>query len=239
MRFHLPRFTSAHAIALIALFVALGGTVYAASSINGKSIKKGSIPGNRLKTEGVTGTQIVESTLGTVPSAAQATKANEATKAAEAAKAVQATKAVEATKATTASTANSANNANHANVADSAGTAADSAALGGFSAGNYQRGCANGAIRGVARVNENNGNPQLITAFNCSGGPIHLARKGPGKYEVDFEGVGAVLSATASVIVPGTAATVEGQFEGSFLVTTFNTKTETLLDNDQFTIVVY
>ena len=35
-------------ISIIALFVALGGTVYAASKINGKTIKVKSLPGNRL-----------------------------------------------------------------------------------------------------------------------------------------------------------------------------------------------
>jgi hypothetical protein len=31
-------------VALLALFVALGGTVYAASTISGKSVKKNSLP---------------------------------------------------------------------------------------------------------------------------------------------------------------------------------------------------
>jgi hypothetical protein len=36
-------------IACLALFVALGGTVYAAGKINGKQIKRSSLPGNRIK----------------------------------------------------------------------------------------------------------------------------------------------------------------------------------------------
>ena len=56
-------------VALIALFVALGGTVYAAGKINGKTIKAGSIPGNRLKAESVTGAQVKEAALGKVPNA--------------------------------------------------------------------------------------------------------------------------------------------------------------------------
>jgi hypothetical protein len=35
---------AANVIAMVALFVALGGTVYAATSINGKNIQKNSIP---------------------------------------------------------------------------------------------------------------------------------------------------------------------------------------------------
>jgi hypothetical protein len=60
-------------IALIALFVALGGTVYAGSKISGKSIKKGSEPGNRIKRDTITGRQVKESSLGEVPKAANAT----------------------------------------------------------------------------------------------------------------------------------------------------------------------
>lgn len=56
-------------VALIALFVALGGTVYAAGKINGKTIKPGTLPGNRLKGESVTGAQVSEGSLGKVPSA--------------------------------------------------------------------------------------------------------------------------------------------------------------------------
>jgi hypothetical protein len=59
-------------IACIALFVALGGTAFAATKLSGSKIKKASIPGNRLKKDTLTGKQIKESTLGTVPSAAVA-----------------------------------------------------------------------------------------------------------------------------------------------------------------------
>lgn len=63
------RLSFANVVAMIALFVALGGSVYASNKINGKTIKKGSEPGNRLKNDSVTGKQVNESTLGTVPNA--------------------------------------------------------------------------------------------------------------------------------------------------------------------------
>jgi hypothetical protein len=86
------------AISLLALFVALGGTGYAAVKINGKSIKAGTITGNKFKTKTITGNkfknktltggklksdtltgrQIKESTLGTVPRADVATTAGTA-----------------------------------------------------------------------------------------------------------------------------------------------------------------
>lgn len=57
------------AVALLALLVALTGTSYAAVKINGKDISKGSIPGNRLKDDGVSGRQVDEAALGSVPRA--------------------------------------------------------------------------------------------------------------------------------------------------------------------------
>jgi hypothetical protein len=67
------------AISLIALFAALGGGAYAASGkIDGKSIMVKSIPGNRLKTNSVTGKQVKESTLGQVPRAKEAKSAGSA-----------------------------------------------------------------------------------------------------------------------------------------------------------------
>jgi hypothetical protein len=91
----------AMAVALLALFVAMGGSVYAANQINGKSIKKNSLPGNRVKKNSLAGnrvkknslpgnkvkknslvgSQINESTLGTVPSATKAADADHATNA--------------------------------------------------------------------------------------------------------------------------------------------------------------
>jgi hypothetical protein len=61
MKFTRP--SHATLIAYLALFVALGGTVYAASRINGKQIRPRSTPGNRLKRNGVTGKQVKESSL--------------------------------------------------------------------------------------------------------------------------------------------------------------------------------
>jgi hypothetical protein len=91
------------AISLVALFVALGGTGYAAISINGKNIVNKSIAGKKLKdkaigagkvkTDTLTGTQVNESTLGAVPSATQADTAASAANATNAANAANAANA--------------------------------------------------------------------------------------------------------------------------------------------------
>lgn len=108
-------------VALLALFVALGGTVYAAShaKLDGRAIKVKSLPGNRLKPGSVaanrlsanllamlrgsqssvqiTGAEIDELSLGQVPEAAHAESADSAQSAVEAETALNAVNAVDAT----------------------------------------------------------------------------------------------------------------------------------------------
>lgn len=66
-------------VAVLALVVALSGATaagYAAGKADGNSlIKKKSLSGNRLKPDSVSGKQVAEKTLGTVPRAAQADRA--------------------------------------------------------------------------------------------------------------------------------------------------------------------
>lgn len=106
-------------VAALALFVALGGTVYAAKKarIDGKAVKVKSLPGNRLKLRSIpanrlkpgvlkdvlaaqsgpiTGAEIDELTLGQVPEAAHAISADTAQSAVDAQTAVNAVNAVNA-----------------------------------------------------------------------------------------------------------------------------------------------
>lgn len=106
-------------IALLALFVALGGSVYAAKTkrarIDGRAIRTRSIPSNRLKPHSIgvdrlkpnvlrgippatplTGADINELTLGQVPSAAHAESADTAQSAVDAQTALNAINAVDA-----------------------------------------------------------------------------------------------------------------------------------------------
>ena len=57
-------------VAMIALVVALGGTAYAAQTINGGAIKKQTIGGGKLKHKTLTGYQINTNKLGVVPAGA-------------------------------------------------------------------------------------------------------------------------------------------------------------------------
>lgn len=56
-------------VALIALFVALAGTVYAAGQVDGHVIARGTLPGNRIVDDTVTGRQVKESSFGKVRNA--------------------------------------------------------------------------------------------------------------------------------------------------------------------------
>lgn len=57
-------------VACIALFVALGGSAYAAVVISGKNVKNYSLTGKDVKKDGIGGVTVKESRLSTVPSAA-------------------------------------------------------------------------------------------------------------------------------------------------------------------------
>jgi hypothetical protein len=58
-----PRLNHATVVAYLALFVALGGSSYAAVKINGKSIKDGSIPGAKLEQRTITRLNVAKKTL--------------------------------------------------------------------------------------------------------------------------------------------------------------------------------
>jgi hypothetical protein len=67
-----PRLTYANAMSTVAVFIALGGSSYAAVTINGSSIRNRSIPGAKLRHDTLTGKQIRESKLARVPRARNA-----------------------------------------------------------------------------------------------------------------------------------------------------------------------
>jgi len=60
-------------VAIVALIAALGGTAYAAQSINGGAIMKQTIGAGKIKKKTLTGYQINTNKLGVVPSAQRAT----------------------------------------------------------------------------------------------------------------------------------------------------------------------
>jgi len=151
----------ANVVACTALFVALGGSAYAASGkINGNNIKRESIGAGKLKKATITSNQIKPGTLnasvidvsslGTVPSAqtavsatsaASADRANSANTANSATRASSADSADRSTSAETAGHADSAENAEHAEAADYATSAGNAATVGGRTAAQLTIAC--------------------------------------------------------------------------------------------------
>jgi hypothetical protein len=101
-KLRIRRPSAALAVAMVALFAALGGTGYAAAKLSGTAIQKHSIPANRMVSNSLGGGQIDESKLGPVPVAQQALSAQTA---------ASATNAAHATSADTSTTAQTAQNA--------------------------------------------------------------------------------------------------------------------------------
>jgi hypothetical protein len=67
-----PRPSPALVVAVVALFMALGGTSYAALKITGSNVVNRSLGGNEMKKNTLDGDEIKESALGIVPKAADA-----------------------------------------------------------------------------------------------------------------------------------------------------------------------
>ena len=119
-------FARRNALGLIAIFIAMSGTAYAATSlphnsvgtkqlrngaVTGAKLARAAVTGSKVKPGSLTGKQINAATLGLVPNATHATSADSAT---------TASTATSATSATTAITATNAANADHATNADQA-----------------------------------------------------------------------------------------------------------------------
>lgn len=68
------RLTYANVMSTLALFIALGGSSYAALTISGSNIKQRSIAGKKLKRNTVTGGEVREARLGRVPRARNASR---------------------------------------------------------------------------------------------------------------------------------------------------------------------
>jgi len=73
-----PRLSYANVVATLALFIALGGGAYAAGLIPGTNLRNRSVPAAKIRRNALTGTEIREGKLGTVPHAALADVAQNA-----------------------------------------------------------------------------------------------------------------------------------------------------------------
>ena len=154
-RARVGRYLRQHHLALLALFIALGGTSYAAASlpkdsVGSRQLKNNSVTTSKIKDGAVTGAKVNLATLGHVPSAITATTAHSATTA------NFATSAQNAAHASSADSASSAQNAVHATNADSATSASNAAhatnadQLGGSSPSAFHDSCPSGTTSAAA-----------------------------------------------------------------------------------------
>ncbi len=125
-RLRIQRPSPAFVVAVVALFVALGGASYAAfslpaNSVGAKQLKSGAVTSRKIANRAVTAAKIDSSHFPTVPAATHADSATSAT---------NATNAKNATNATNATNAKNATNATNAsNAAELGGRAASAYAL--------------------------------------------------------------------------------------------------------------
>jgi hypothetical protein len=214
-------------VALIALFVALGGSSYAVTkfsaknfrtgSVNSRVVKNNSIRSGDVRRESLTGGDIKTDSIKNADIDNATLRANSADT---------------ATRATTANTAENAN------------------ALGGVAAANFtQRTCTSqtGAVKGFARIAASAAFSATFTTtgvenpYNCSNGTVEARRLGVGSYEVRFNGASQVV-ALVSVLEDGvptlTSASAAIVTPGTIRVHTLVTSTGVLADNIKFSIAV-
>jgi hypothetical protein len=235
-------------VAWLALFISLGGSVYAAAKINGKTIRPGSIPADRVKANSLTGAQIQEASLGPVPRARLADEARTADSAARALETGTAAEAPSATSADQAEKADKADSARRAGNATTAEEAGDALALSGIAPDDFQRSCRSGSVLAAATVHPdpngpNKEHPETRSVFTCASTPIVVTtvKNGQnlvnGEYEVDF-GPEAAEFAFVSAFAANSLAVVASRGFGSFRVKVFASTSDALLPAEPFSIVI-
>jgi hypothetical protein len=157
-------------VALIALFVALGGTAYAVKQINGSVLVNRSVSNLKIKKNSLTKNEINLKALGTVPKAALANKA------------------------TSATTADDANFAENAGKLDGQGPdfwqkACSDGAVKGYA-------IVNGDTEFPAEYTSEAG--RIPKKFNCTGGAVEAKRISAGNYRVRFGGNAAAIAVSNS-----------------------------------------
>jgi len=190
-------------IALLALFVALGGSSYAAVKIGARDIQRGAVGTRAIANNAIRSADIHNATIAGVDvkddSLTNADIDNTSLAAATAKSAESANRANTAASATNATTANSAKKADDAEKLD------------GLDSTDFTRpACTSqtGAIKGSVTIAASAGFSSGFTpvsGYNCSGQPIDARRLSMGRYEIRFNGSPAT-QAVATAIVSGIKA---------------------------------
>jgi hypothetical protein len=190
-------------VALLALFVALGGSSYAAVKISARDIQRGAVGTRAIANNAVRSADVRNATIVGADvkddSLTNADIDNRSLSAATAKSADTATRASTAASATTAATANSAKKADDAEKLD------------GLDSADFTRpACTSqtGALKGSVTIAASagfSGTFTPVSGYNCSGQSIEARRLSMGRYEIRFNGSPAT-QAVATAIVSGIKA---------------------------------
>ena len=211
-------------VALAALFVALGGSSYAAIKVGSGNIKRGAVGTRAVANNSIRSADVRNGDLTGRDVKNDSLTNSDIDNAGLRAKSADTAKAADS--ATTATTATNAN------------------ALGGITATGFTRpDCTSqsGAVKGFARINASAGFSSTFTTtgvenpYNCSGGTVEARRLGAvGTYEVRFNGASGVLAVVsvldAGVPTVSSAVNVALVTPGTFRVQGFNTTNGTNLE---------
>jgi hypothetical protein len=202
-------------VALLALFVALGGSSYAAVKISARDIKRGAVGTRAIANESVRSADIHNATVSGADVAdnsltnADIDNTNLSAQTAESANT--------ATRATTATSANTATNATNADNADK---------LDGLDSTDFTRpSCTSqtGALKGSVTVAASpafSGTFTPVSGYNCSGQSIEARRLSMGRYEVRFNGSPATQAVATAIVtsIKADMISVTNQSPGLFTV---------------------
>jgi hypothetical protein len=202
-------------VALLALFVALGGSSYAAVKIGARDIQRGavgtraiannSIRSGDIRNAAVSGADVKDDSL----TNADIDNTNLSAKSAET-----------AARATTATSASTASNATKADNADNAGK------LDGLDSTDFTRpACTSqtGALKGAVTIAASpafSGTFTAVSGYNCSGQSIEARRLSMGRYEVRFNGSPATQAVATAIVtsIKADMVSVTNQSPGLFTV---------------------
>jgi hypothetical protein len=190
-------------VALLALFVALGGSSYAAVKIGARDIARGAVGTRAIANNAIRSGDIHNATVSGIDVRDDSlTNADIDNASLSAATAKSANTAAHASTATTATSATSANSAKKADDAEK---------LDGLDSADFTRpACTSqtGALKGAVTIAASaafSGTFTPVPGYNCSGQSIEARRLSMGRYEIRFNGSPAT-QAVATAIVSGIKA---------------------------------
>jgi hypothetical protein len=202
-------------VALLALFVALSGSSYAAVKIGARDIKRGAVGTRAIANDSIRSADIHNAAVsGADVKDDSLTNADIDNASLSAQTAKSADTAARATTATSAGTANSAKNADDADKLD------------GLDSTDFTRpACASqtGALKGTVTIAASpafSGTFTPVSGYNCSGQSIEARRLSMGRYEVRFNGSPATQAVATAIVtsIKADMVSITNQGPGLFTI---------------------